>query len=208
MSSLSPDAPLTSPSEDLLNVASFAETLGEGLLKMFQSQGFVVALHGPWGSGKTTLLNFVRDYLDKYNNSEAGKKNPIAIIEFNPWWFSGKEDLTRQFFRTFGLGLSKRWKNAIGVTETILDIAEIVSPRSRPANRIFERFRKSRDPEEKTIQELKEIVSEKLLELGRVLVIVDDIDRLTDSEIREIFQVIKAIGDFSNVIYGSVSEVL
>lgn len=201
MSSLSPDAPLKDPSKDLFSVAPFAETLAEGLLKMFQPEGFVVALHGPWGSGKTTLLNFVRDYLDKHNVSEEGKENPITIIEFNPWWFSGKEDLTRQFFTAFGLGLSKRWKNAYVLIKAVGGIVEAVSPVGRSVGVVADSLREWRDPDRKTIHELKEIVNEKLVDLGRVLVIIDDIDRLTDPEIREIFQVIKAIGDFSNVIY-------
>lgn len=201
MSSLSSDTPLKDPSDDLFSVAPFAETLAEGLLKMFQPEGFVVALHGPWGSGKTTLLNFVRDYLDKHNTSEEGRKNPITIIEFNPWWFSGKEDLTRQFFTAFGQGLSKRWKNAYALIKAVGAIAETVSPIGRSVGVVADSLREWRDPDRKTIHELKEIVNEKLIDLGRVLVIIDDIDRLTDPEIREIFQVIKAIGDFSNVIY-------
>lgn len=201
MISLSPDIPLNDPADDLFNVATFAETLASGLHTMFQPKGFVVALHGPWGTGKTTLLNFVRRNLDEYNKSDEGEKKPIVIIDFNPWWFSGREDLTRQFFDAFGLGLSKRSKVGLEILGVVREIEKALSPRVTPVNAIVNIYLNLKDPKRKTIHELKEIVNLKLKELGRVLVIIDDIDRLTNVEIREIFQVIKAIGDFSNVIY-------
>ncbi|MEN6343427.1 MAG: P-loop NTPase fold protein [Methanospirillum sp.] len=201
MSSLSPDAPQTDPKDDRFGVAPFAVTLADGLLKMFQPEGFVVALHGEWGSGKTTVLNFVRHNLDKYNKTLKEEKKPITIIDFNPWWFSGREDLTRQFFEAFGMGLSKKWEDISILLETVGSIADTVSPIRIPAKSVAEAVKKWKDPKRKSVRELKQKVNEILGEKGRVLVIIDDIDRLTDSEIRQVFQVIKAIGDFSNVVY-------
>src|SRR6266702_3551835 len=44
---------------------------------------------GPWGSGKTSFVNLARVYLE-----EAG----IPILDFNPWMFSGAEQLVESFF--------------------------------------------------------------------------------------------------------------
>lgn len=50
--------------------------------------------------------------------------------------------------------------------------------------------------------ELKQQISEALSDLDRkVLIIIDDIDRLTKEEIRQIFQLVKALADFQNTIY-------
>ena len=35
----------------------------------------------------------------------------------------------------------------------------------------------------------------------RYLIVIDDIDRLTPAEIREVFKVVKALADFPNVVY-------
>lgn len=35
----------------------------------------------------------------------------------------------------------------------------------------------------------------------KIIVVIDDIDRLSNTEIRQIFQLIKSLGDFSNTIY-------
>lgn len=35
----------------------------------------------------------------------------------------------------------------------------------------------------------------------KILIVIDDIDRLTNSQIRDIFQLVKQVADFPNVIY-------
>jgi predicted KAP-like P-loop ATPase len=52
----------------------------------------VLALYGPWGSGKSTVLSYVGHYLDQLPEGERP-----AVVAFNPWWFSGQENLARAF---------------------------------------------------------------------------------------------------------------
>ncbi|HYU03277.1 MAG TPA: P-loop NTPase fold protein, partial [Jatrophihabitantaceae bacterium] len=89
---LAHDKPETDPTRDRLGYAPFARHLAVAIRSMAPEEGLVMAIYGPWGSGKTTLLNFVRYFL-----SQAPRGEPL-VIEFNPWWFSGTEDLTRRFF--------------------------------------------------------------------------------------------------------------
>jgi predicted KAP-like P-loop ATPase len=70
--------------------------------------------------------------------------------------------------------------------------------------RLFERFATalSYSKEEKTLRELKDETRQALLELKKpLLVIVDDVDRLSAEEIRNLFQLVKANLDFPNIIY-------
>jgi predicted KAP-like P-loop ATPase len=60
---------------------------------MPRNEGHVLALYGRRGFGKTTILNYVRHYL----NGTGPDQRPI-VVSFNPWWFSGQEDLVRAFF--------------------------------------------------------------------------------------------------------------
>lgn len=88
----SSDRPLTRPEDDRLGYARFAETVAESLSRMAPVGGFVVGIYGPWGSGKTTVLNFVQSYLRR-----ADPQGGLRVVQFNPWWFSGQEDLTIRF---------------------------------------------------------------------------------------------------------------
>jgi len=54
----------------------------------------------------------------------------------------------------------------------------------------------------KDLGELKQEISQKLKDSDRkVIVVIDDLDRLTPEEISQMFQVIKSIADFPNVVY-------
>ena len=55
------------------------------------------AVNGPWGSGKTTAVNMIVEALDALQKSDA-TSGEVLPIRFNPWWFSGQEDLVKAFF--------------------------------------------------------------------------------------------------------------
>lgn len=57
------------------------------------------------------------------------------------------------------------------------------------------------DPGTQNVPELKEEIEALLEEQRRILVIIDDIDRLTSEEIRQLFRVVKAVANFPNVMY-------
>lgn len=119
---LSADNPLTDPKDDRLGYAQFAKNLAESICKMAHSQGFVMAVYGSWGSGKSTLLNFLVYYLEQKPESEQ----PI-VVPFNPWWFSGQEDLTRHFFDQLLARLNEKLPLAKELTELIANFANTVS---------------------------------------------------------------------------------
>lgn len=54
----------------------------------------------------------------------------------------------------------------------------------------------------KDVTKLKEEISAALLKRGkRILVIIDDIDRLGLEEVRDVFRVVKSVADFPNITY-------
>ena len=93
------DEPLKSPNQDRLGFAPFAEKIATIIKNMQVKESVVFAVYGKWGSGKTTFLNFLVHYLKE--------EDSIIIVKFNPWWFSGKENLLLQFFNTLNVVLGK-----------------------------------------------------------------------------------------------------
>ena len=89
-STFSSDNPLIDPANDMLGYAPFSKLLAQSISRMCPKEGIVVAINGPWGSGKSTILNFVLYYLE-----HEFADQPVITIHFNPWWFSGRENLTR-----------------------------------------------------------------------------------------------------------------
>ncbi|MEN9933988.1 MAG: hypothetical protein RLZZ387_567 [Chloroflexota bacterium] len=103
--SVTGDRPIEDPKDDLLGYAPFAKHLADSILAMAPPEGFVIGIYGAWGSGKTTLLRFIEHHL-----SQQPKKQQPIVVHFNPWWFSGQEDLTRHFFGQLRSTLS-RWSS-------------------------------------------------------------------------------------------------
>ena len=66
-------------------------------------------------------------------------------------------------------------------------------------------YRYKSDNGKKTIGEVKEDLKEILINRQKkLLIIIDDIDRLTKKEIKEIFKLTRINADFPNTIYLSV----
>ncbi|MBD2459205.1 AAA family ATPase [Nostoc sp. FACHB-87] len=197
LNTLSADKPLSDPKDDKLGYAPFAKNLAESISKMSPPDGLVIAVYAPWGSGKSTLLNFIIHYLKQKPEPEQ----PV-IVPYNPWWFSGQEDLTKSFFEQLLGVLYEKWqtlgrkiKNQIG------SLAERVSTIPDLRTKAFAATVKT-VISPKDIHKLKEEI-EKILkkQQKRILIVIDDIDRLTAEEIRQLFRVIKAVANFPNVVY-------
>ncbi len=200
---LSADKPLTDPQDDQLGYANFARHLASSLTTMVPAEGFVVAIYGPWGSGKTTLLNFLFHYFKQAPPDEQ----PI-IVPFNPWWFSGHEKLTKHFFDQFQASLAGSDLALAGLEKKIAEFADMVS--ELPASihipyiaigKVAVEFTPLK-PAIKNVVKLKMEIAEELRKQSRrIFVTVDDIDRLSPEEVRQLFGVIKSIADFPNIIY-------
>ena len=192
---LSGDRPQENPEDnDALGYAPFAKSLARSIVKMSPESGIVLGIYAAWGSGKTTLLNFVQHYLREYE-AECPR-----IISFNPWWFTGQEDLARIFFAELftALGKEDKYKDLREKVATYADLAGLIPKVGEYAKEIAKAVR----PTDKSISELKVEIGKALKESKeKLLVIIDDIDRLTAEETRQLFRVVKAVGDFPNVIY-------
>ena len=167
-------------------------------------EGLVIALHGPWGSGKTTILNFVEQYLEQ----ESETTRPI-IVKFAPWWFSGQHDLTERFFDQLAGHLKEDDRVSRETLQRIAEFTEAVSelPIDIPiASKLLRSggkiLRAVTEARQKNLTKLKERLENSLRKLSRkIVIVIDDIDRLTADEIRQMFGVVKAVANFPNTIY-------
>lgn len=198
--SLSADKPLVDPKHDRLGYALFAEQLARSISALDSSEGLVIGIYGPWGAGKSTVLNFVRHYLAK-----SGKTLDPTIIEFNPWWFSGQENLVRRFFDHLTLTLAPGETEAKELLNMIKTFADTLEKIPTPENKWISWIRKCLTQFSDSAQEvtkLKADIDERLKNRdSKVVIFMDDIDRLAAEEIRQLFHLVKVVGNFPNVIY-------
>lgn len=203
MTALSADRPSTDPKDDLFGHAPFAKSLANSICRYPGSDGLVLALYGPWGSGKSTVLNYVRHFIEERPESEQ----PV-IVTFNPWWFSGQENLAHAFLGQMQAVLPGKNENFKELGNLLSDFAEGIgglidlTGTTFGAGTLVGKLLSKIRRKPKDVPALKAAISEVLVAAQkRVLVIIDDIDRLTPEETRQLFTVIKALADFPNVIY-------
>ncbi|MCF4114218.1 MULTISPECIES: KAP family P-loop NTPase fold protein [Dethiosulfovibrio] len=200
------DNPIEKAEEDVLERDDMAKLFVERIVELDVSKGAVVGVLGPWGCGKTSFLNLMKQHL-----KELGIKN----IEFNPWMFSDTDQLVGTFFAE----ISAQLKSRLGLP----DIGKFFERYGRPLSHIvgWLPFGPSIGPVEKLLKSVVEIfgviakecpdesmtarrekVEEALKKLDRpIVVVLDDIDRLTTREIRDIFKLVRLTASFSNIIY-------
>jgi len=196
LEALSTDKPITNPKEDRLGYDSFAQYLTRIICKALPNDGLVIGIQGPWGSGKTSLLNLIVHHLKHMPEEEK----PLTV-QLNLWGFTTREDLTRRFLGQLegvlskGKGLSKK---AIRLLSEFLEVvAELPLPYTSSGKTISRLLRR-----EKVLPNLKkELVNKLKKQKKKILVVIDDVDRLTADEIRQLFGLVKAVADFPKVIY-------
>ncbi|BAY34652.1 KAP P-loop domain-containing protein [Nostoc carneum NIES-2107] len=191
------DNPLTNPEQDRLGYATFAKHLADSICNMNFTGGFVIAVNGHWGFGKSTILNFLVHYL----KAKPEEEQPI-IVTFNPWLVTGDEDITKRFVRQLQMSLSQFKAVPKGFRKRIADFIKAVSEIPVPYAQAGKAVVKLFDNQQKDISELKEELEESLEDKHpRIVVTIDDIDRLNTDDIMQLFRLLKAMPNFDDVVY-------
>jgi len=194
------DNPINNKQDDLLGFESLARRLANSITNsnIDTTNSFTIAIEGKWGSGKTSLVNLIRNEI----------KDEVLILRFNPWMINDFEQLIKYFFSEFVKIIMKEipWYNLDRrkVVKKLKNMALFLTPDNvRMGDKTFSTTYKPKELlfSEPTIYELKSEINAHLKQLNkRIVIIVDDIDRLTDKETETFFRLIKGIADFDNLI--------
>lgn len=191
------DQPVNTESEDKFQRYDFSKRVAQLILKQKGSNSFVVGLTGSWGEGKTSVMNFIEN--------EIRKDNSTYVIKFNPWIFENESTLMISFFRIISQTLKKTknfTKEKIG--KLLSDYSFFLSPISLLSPIDFKELSNQigRKLSNSDISTIKEKVNDFLSNLNSKLVIfIDDIDRLDKDEIYSLLKLVKLNADFKNTVY-------
>jgi predicted KAP-like P-loop ATPase len=132
-------------------------------------------------------------------------------MRFNPWNFSDQNQLIFQFLRQFRAHLKGNQREIKDLLASLDDYAEALAPPLEllPYGRLFSSGMKVsvKSAQElfgsaKDVNSLFEQIATKAKQLKRrTVVLIDDIDRLTAAETRQMFQLVKLTARFPYVIY-------
>ena len=208
------DKPITKIEDDVLNRGNFSKQLAHAILAYTKTDNFVISLCGRWGSGKTSILNMVLDEIEK--NVQPNTDDTPIIVKFNPWNYSDSSQLINQFFGVMLATLKskcggekfkvlgnilEKYSSLFNYTQYIPVVGSFVAPLSESMKSVGESM-KEKSEEMNSIDAQKDAVTKALLDQNhKFIVVIDDIDRLNNSQIRAIFQLINTVAGFPNMIY-------
>lgn len=173
-----------------------------------------IGIYGKWGYGKTSVINCVKTEVEKAK---------FFTAYYNPWMYNNEEDLVQHLFETivsavnvkedienrkelisklkkYSLGFLKGFKARAKFGVPFTDISVSVGYDAKP---LIEAIEKDIDVDsDETIYDVKEEINKVLTSLSNPIVIfIDDIDRLSKTEIYTLFKTVRLIADFKNIIY-------
>lgn len=205
------EKPIQKIEQDILGRSNTAKELSRHILDYKDDDSLTIGIIGEWGSGKTSFINMT---LESLKNDKK-----YIIFHFNPWNISTRKQLISDFFSQLSNGIGKIDSTAIikEVSQNLKLLSKIFNPFSLipiPQLSIVASFMRKfcektgkflediYNQQEKSLDEVKEELNNSLEKLGKkVLIVIDDVDRLSDNDIREVFQLVKSIADFKNTIY-------
>ncbi|HMS93242.1 MAG TPA: P-loop NTPase fold protein [Candidatus Saccharibacteria bacterium] len=209
------DRPIETPNEDQFGRLSFARNVIKIISSFGIDENFVIGLYAKWGMGKTSTINLIQSELDSSKNLEG--------IYVNAWTLGGSTEkilwdilekisyattgtTTQSRLKKLGKSLDKLSKAELpfGI-ETDVDIIgeghnETKLSSGKIANTIgyVGRILASGD----AIKHAKEKVEGSIKAKGiKMVVFIDDIDRLSKDQIADIFRLISNIANYEGVTF-------
>lgn len=176
---------------DLLNRNKFIEVIADKIRNTETKNGsFPIGIVAKWGAGKTTFINTL---LTKFKGEEVIK------IELNVWKCSSNTQLVETLFKELKEKLEKYsftinnqlqsyavslLKGAKGEgLNSIKNITELIMPDASLAKQY-------------------ESINEEVKQIGKkIVIVIDDLDRLDKKEIYEVIRLIRNTANFSNTFF-------
>lgn len=193
------DDAITSSLEDTLGRDPFAASVAAVLEQIgTASTSTVVGVVGPWGSGKTSTLALTCAHLNADN---------WQVEWMNPWVLSGAEAITWELLTSIAAALPadgsyrkrastalfKYGRYATGLLATV--------PGGGVAGKLLDTFLKESQKGnslDRAAQDVRTILERMP---HRVLIVMDDVDRLQPDELLALLKAIRALGRLPNIHY-------
>jgi predicted KAP-like P-loop ATPase/predicted transcriptional regulator len=224
------DKPVNNSEEDKFQRYEFSKRIADTIINSDNKDSVVIGIYGAWGEGKTSVMNFIYTELSKENNI-INKENNIILFKFNPWRFTDEATLLESFYNKLAINIKdsipeeepkknylekkfpkivNRWEKLCNkknkpLKTGIENFGDVISKYGSfiPINNIGKGLSDlGKTISNVDIEDIKSRFDDILVKSNKKLVIfIDDIDRLDKQEIHSIFRLVKLNADFKNTYY-------
>lgn len=186
------DEPITRSDDDLLGRKIYAHDAAEKLLATnTEKNAFTFGIVAPWGNGKTSFLYMMKEHID---NNCAGD---VVTISFHPWKYGKSSNLTYLFFEELSKSLAPY---STSFSYDIIRYARTVSSIENSATKFLGSILGCFASQ--TVEEQYEDLKKKISNMQRkIVVFIDDIDRLGANEIEELFRLVRNTSNLPSMYF-------
>ncbi|MBP2658924.1 MAG: family P-loop domain protein [Firmicutes bacterium] len=189
------DKPLGKGDPDDFQREPLAVQIGKMICATTCSDSMAIGLFGEWGSGKTSILYMLGNYLET--------KTSCLVVRYNSWFYKDRHNLIKELLSSIAKEINKR--NGAEENDIINSIAAYskkISELKIGEIPITLKFLSEALLSDQNAMELKDDIDRLLRKINyRIVILIDDVDRLNADELFSVLQVVKLIGDFSNTTY-------
>lgn len=184
------DISIKSEQEDILSRKKLAIRVSDQIKSLSTESSFAIGIVGAWGTGKSSFLKLIESNISD---------NDTIIINFNPWLVESTEAIRKSFFDTFKERVSiYSGELSAEIGTYAKDIAEIYD------NTLIKTVKESVSyfVESPTLTDQFDKINSVISSINkRIVVLIDDVDRLDKGEVAETLRLIRNTASFNNTIF-------
>src|SRR5690606_37088963 len=162
--------------DDLFAIQAQAKSFAESVLQSEAHRGLVFGVEGPWGVGKTSFINLAARHWEK-------AEDKVIVCRFEPLRYASEPDLADRMIREVSAAIQRK-VFAPEFRPAVSRYARLIKGR---ADVSFLGFKLSMEPSQETADDLLEDIDQVLMRIGRrLIVIIDDLDRLDATTVNKV----------------------
>ncbi|WP_177199902.1 KAP family P-loop NTPase fold protein [Flexibacter flexilis] len=176
---------------DTLGYGTYAQQIAQKIhVTTASKRAIAIGVHGQWGSGKTSFMNLLRTELKKEN---------YILLDFAAWNSQTPQAIVQDFFQTLQAEMSQYHDQTASLLTNYAN--QLVKLKDNPTTQIIQSVSAAFTGFEST-QQLHERINDSIARIGRkIMIFIDDLDRLDKAEIVEVLRLIRNTANFQNTFF-------
>lgn len=184
------DSSLGKQRPDLLGYEPYVQSLATRIEESRPETAIAIGINGRWGSGKTSFFDLLKRKM---------VTAPLIVIDFNPWNSLSPKAIIKDFFDTVQRAIRPYHSQLPKLLDTYTD--KLISLHSEGWGKFAKELKSVVSPEQ-SLNDVYDQINREIKAIGRKIIIyIDDLDRLDKEEIAEVIRLIRNTASFSNTFF-------
>ncbi len=187
------DRPINKSDEDLFNMGNLVSRIVYFIANTdVEKKAFSIGIVGEWGDGKSSLLNLIEEKL-------GTDYKEFIVVHFNPRASKSANYIQEDFLDALKVSLAPFHSGINRIIDDYSVALDAISGIPSFASRFLGLLKIYLKKNQKS---KKDILSQAIVDIRRrIVILIDDLDRLTGEELLEVLKVIDTNGAFPNTVF-------